>query len=412
MSLICDIIKDHKRDWKEYIEDKYPDIGFKCSERDPSLFIFKYGIGANFKDPVVCEARGIIIDVSVPKVVCFPFTKFGEYGKSYVNLNNINWKNAHIEDKKDGSLITLWWNEHMERWNFSTSGNIFAEDTLANLDNKISFEDVIESADNYDDLENAMYDGTLEKNKTYIFELTSPVNKVVINYDETTLWHIGTRNNTTEKESDDDIGIHKVFKYKVSSIDEALEFADALNRDIADSKIHGCTDEGYVVCDDNFNRVKVKSPIYLSIHNLINGGKQAKELLMKYIINNDLDISDLCNDKPDKAVYFSYYFHKYTEIKWECTNLLNLCRKLYSMNGNDNKHIASIISGTKYQKIIFKGLNNDLSFDEIIKNMKRTPEKVILSMIDDYDSSIEKSAYGIISRTIRLEIMKYPYRPM
>ena len=82
MSLICDIIKDHKRDWKEYIEDKYPDIGFKCSERDPSLFIFKYGIGANFKDPVVCEARGIIIDVSVPKVVCFPFTKFGDFYES------------------------------------------------------------------------------------------------------------------------------------------------------------------------------------------------------------------------------------------------------------------------------------------------------------------------------------------
>lgn len=96
---------------------------------------------------------------------------------------------------------------------------------------------------------------------TYMFELTSPWNQVVVQWNETKVWFIGVRDNSTGKETRfSDHELSKVFDtptvFSMRSFDDVVKAAKELPDD----------EEGYVVCDSGFRRVKVKSPRYVQLH--------------------------------------------------------------------------------------------------------------------------------------------------
>ena len=101
----------------------------------------------------------------------------------------------------------------------------------------------------------------LESGYTYMFELTSPYNKIVVPQTETRLNFLGCRNNETFEEiyfTDHPLaGVFRTPKvFLLGSLEECVSAAKELTLD----------HEGYVVCDAAFNRVKVKSPLYVSAH--------------------------------------------------------------------------------------------------------------------------------------------------
>ena len=84
-SVICKYIFDHPNDWYESL---HKDYGIRIKKED-SLAIFSYNVECDFKNPIVQEARGIIIDYEKIEVVCWPFRKFGNYTESYAD--KIDW---------------------------------------------------------------------------------------------------------------------------------------------------------------------------------------------------------------------------------------------------------------------------------------------------------------------------------
>jgi hypothetical protein len=97
---------------------------------------------------------------------------------------------------------------------------------------------------------------------TYLFELISPENRIVVNYTKQALVLLAAINKADGSELDirgipTDIEIIKQFD--IRSFDQAtkaLENASPMET------------EGFVVVDANFNRVKIKSPKYLVCHRL------------------------------------------------------------------------------------------------------------------------------------------------
>ena len=79
-SFICRFISQNPN-WETILLDQY---GVSV-RRDGNLALFKYTMECDFTDPVVQEARGIIIDVDALEVVCWPFRKFGNYNESYAD---------------------------------------------------------------------------------------------------------------------------------------------------------------------------------------------------------------------------------------------------------------------------------------------------------------------------------------
>lgn len=272
----------------EKFKDVYPNIMIKTT--DGGLAVFNYGIGADFTDPVVQEARGIIIDLIDIDVVCWPFRKFGKYDEPYAD--NIDWGSANVQEKIDGSIIKLWWSRLDSKWMWSTNSTIDANDATYNEETKESFMNIIvktpeyrkmldivsgheyEFVNNIDTIQIDRNENIMVGDITYIFELTSPDNRVVIPYTNYKMRLIGARNNRTGMEYNMMIqGIDKPMTYDLHSLKDCIEWCSNMNLDEYGTvgKIYG---EGFVVVDKYFNRIKIKSPEYMMMHGIASGDRE------------------------------------------------------------------------------------------------------------------------------------------
>ena len=246
--------------------------------RDDGYVMFKYNqVFSDFNIPLVREARGIIFRESDWECVCHPFNKFGNYGESY--CPEIDWKTASVQEKVDGSLIKFWYDNG---WHISTNGTIDA--FKANLNN-VKYQNfgqlVLDAIRKVFTDEHELFN-MLSQKCVYMFELTSPYNRVVIPYEEINLYFLGMRGMFTGFECDSEIlDISKYFKipkrYPLHSLEDVQMAANALSWD----------EEGYVVCDEYFNRVKIKSPSYVMAHYVRNNNTVNTERLIQIILDGE-----------------------------------------------------------------------------------------------------------------------------
>ena len=292
-------ITEHS-DWEALLQEKPYCITISRDVKfGHNLIMFKYSqIDSNFNEALVRECRGLILDEDTLEPVCVPFFKFGNYGESY--CPEIDWKSCWVGEKLDGSLIKMSRIGDDILW--STNGTIDAfKAPLAEQIGCIakSFGELAYFAvlDNYrkacnlsvsDHIDPGCADSWLKSivkpGFTYMFELTSPFNKVVVQWRETRLSFLGVRNNETLQEtyfSDHELkcifNTPKVFPLR--SVDDCVKAANELD----------CNNEGFVVCDKNFNRVKVKSPTYVALHHMKNNNVLSYERGIEIVRGNELE---------------------------------------------------------------------------------------------------------------------------
>lgn len=177
-----------------------------------------------------------------------------------------------MQEKIDGSIIKIWWSDEEDRWIISTNGAIFASRVEAGNAGR-SFADLV-----YEAIETrgptSYFFNSLFPGWTYTFELVGPFNRVVIDYPEPKLYFIGLRRNDTLKEADpkNSVGAHYAVEllnyvdfptsYSLKNLQDCIEAAAQMSKD----------EEGFVVRDAAFNRIKVKSPEYLIAAKVRNNG--------------------------------------------------------------------------------------------------------------------------------------------
>lgn len=225
------------------------------SVRYPNLVLFKYDqIESPPAAPIVVEARGIILDEANDwAVVARSFDRFFNVGDPHAT--EVDWDNCRVQEKLDGSLIQMYWYDN--QWLVATSGNPDAAGNVNGFDMTFetlfwdTFRATIPSV-----YEKAEFDPKL----TYVWELTSPYNKVVVQHTEAKVTLIGLRDVATGAE----LPVYPISpfvpvvrSFPLKSLSEVLA---------ACKELKGFEQEGFVVVDSNFNRVKVKSPHYVMLH--------------------------------------------------------------------------------------------------------------------------------------------------
>lgn len=260
-----------------------------------SLVMFKYNqIESDFNNEIVRECRGLILDENTFEVVSHAFDKFGNYGESY--CPEIDWKSCYVTEKVDGSICKF---VKMDNGGVLVSTNGTIDAFKANLQDQIGcpvenfgelallaiknqFNELNSDGGMVDDIE--WFKSLLDEGYTYIFELTSKYNKIVVQYGEPRLTLIGCRNNKTNQETF--FGTHplsKVFQtpkmFPLYSVNDCIEAASKLDSN----------NEGYVVVDKDFNRIKIKSPLYVQLHHLRGEGPLTYSRVIEVIRNNELD---------------------------------------------------------------------------------------------------------------------------
>lgn len=102
----------------------------------------------------------------------------------------------------------------------------------------------------------------------YMFELMGPDNRIVVYHPEAHLKLLGCRNLKTLQEIPVKeaikhfYGVEPVREFQLSSVDEIISTFETLSP---------TSQEGYVVVDASFNRIKIKSPAYVAIHHAKDG---------------------------------------------------------------------------------------------------------------------------------------------
>ena len=325
--------------------------------RDDGYIMFKYNqVFSDFSIPIVREARGIIVRESDWECVCHPFNKFGNYGESY--CPEIDWKTASVQEKIDGSLIKFW---HDNGWHISTNGTIDAfKANLNNVKYKNFGQLVLAAVYKMFPNEHEFFN-LFDPKCIYMFELVSPYNRVVIPYEKIKLYFLGIRDMRDGEEwnperSDISMFFSTPKRYPLHSLEDVQKAANALSWD----------EEGYVVCDANFNRVKIKSSAYILAHYARNNGNVSKKNLVEIILSSEIE---------EFLIYADEYKEELEEIvrHMNCVkdSSLNALKDIKSLKLTNKKEYAKVVLNyPKYiQPYLFENFNKFISWEEYSKKL-------------------------------------------
>lgn len=275
---ILDILNTYDN-WQELLAAEPYCINIKWNGE---YLLLKYNqLASDFNNPIVRECRGSIFRWSGNQwiCVCHPFDKFGNYGESYVP--ELDWKNAIVSEKIDGSLIKVWWDRY--EWHVSTNGTINAFEAYIGNENKDSttFGELFKCAIGYRYWDDFLAE--LKPYKTYMFELTSSLTQIVIPYD-LGVYYLGSRDIVTDEED----FTRPSFSCPNIKFPEVMPF-NSIEDCIAAVAKFDKNHEGLVAVDGNGNRVKIKGEEYLAAARVRNNGIITTRRIVDMVKNEQLD---------------------------------------------------------------------------------------------------------------------------
>ena len=250
-------------------------IETRTSEEYPGLNLFIYDQKDSPKDhPVVVESRGSILDSSDWSYVARTMKRFFNYGEKAAE--GLDWSTARAYEKLDGSLIHMWY--WKGSWHVSTKGSVDAATNVRGMvtgtSKPISFRDLFWATFKAQGCE--LPDDT---SKTYVFELCSPLNKVVVHYTTTEVHLLAVIDNQTGEESDPSDYPYPGPRALIVTSPEHVQ-GMLMSMD-------GAKHEGFVIRDSQCRRLKMKHPKYVYLHRL--SSKTGKGNLLTLTLMGETD---------------------------------------------------------------------------------------------------------------------------
>lgn len=251
---VKDLMSDRPADWLAILENE-----LKIHVvRDGDLASLKYNqIESPMADPLVQQCRGMVVDAERRRVIAWPYNKFWNHGEALAAP--IDWATARVLEKLDGSLMILHVRDGI--WSVASSGHPTAGGSFGS--DTRTFRDAFWQLASTLEIDTDM----LDARATYMLELCDAPNRVVVRHEAPRLVLHGARwldsgHEFTPSELHDAgnaSGLEVVREFGIGSIGQCLAAAQALDP---------LAQEGFVLVDAMFNRVKIKSPRYVILHHL------------------------------------------------------------------------------------------------------------------------------------------------
>lgn len=249
-------------------------------------------------------------------IVAYPFNRFFNYGMEDAK---IDWSdnNLRVVEKLDGTLIIFYYDDLKKEWHCATRAVPEAD---VDGGNGFTFRGLVEDAlrEQYGITSFKQLCGDISN--TYMCELTSYYNRIVVDHKCTSLTLLGARNNYSFNEIDVNslnllyakinnniVKINAVKQHPLSNIKDIVSHVEAQNP--LDS-------EGVIAIDSNFNRVKVKSAAYVSLHHTISSiGSSNRNLLTLILLEKDDDVvANLPEKLSNKLNLMKLCFNNYAKL--------------------------------------------------------------------------------------------------
>lgn len=394
---VINFIKEN-HNWKELLTaDPYNLI----VNEDADYFLIRYNqLNSDFTQQIVKECRGLIVSKKTLQPVALSFIKF--FNVQEPNAAKILWNTAKVQEKVDGSKILVWYDTINSKWRVSTSGSLDAFKANVN-DYGYTFGEVFIEALKNNDLgwseeggiywidtrdNNSIY-WILDVVKCYTFELVSPKTRVVVPYKKSDIYFTGVRSMTTLDEIDKStISWSKRFRmpkeYNIGSLKGCLEATERM----------GFDEEGFVVVDKYWNRVKIKSPAYVAAHYLRNNGVQSK--------NKILELLEI-GEKDEFLSYYPEYTNMFLEIEQARNSMLN---KISGALCDINEDLKADQKAFDEQKIIDGKIDRKKYAKKILENYKDISSFLFTFIDTDFIQYFTKTQWNKLTIDKKIEYIE------
>lgn len=318
-------------------------IKVKHYEEEGIVLLDYHMIDSPKMHPVVIECRSLILDFYTFEVVSRKFDRFFNYGETLEYYHDFDLSRSVIMEKADGSLIGVY--HHNGKWHISTRGMAFAEGEHP-MGGKF-WEKVLDAFGmSGDDFQSVF--GVFNKRLTFVFEYTSPENRIVTKYEKPEMILLSA--NDGEKEWDYETmycnlvaygvkNIRKVKTYQASDMSAVVSLANSLPD----------LQEGFVIYDPvSKKRMKVKSSLYVVAHAIRgNDSLPTKKNLLRLLFTGEL--GEFC-------AYFPEWSEKALDIQREVDNAYRELTTTWDKYKHleSQKDFALSIKGVPYNGILFQ----------------------------------------------------------
>lgn len=250
---------------------------------------------AKNSDEIACHCRGIVlaredgadIDVTVPfqaRILAFPFIRFFNYGHM-----DLVFKPQAVYEKVDGTMIVCYFDSIKNVWRVGTrnvpdGSNVFGDHgvTFHQLFEKALLEQFNHSFESFTNC--------LDMGVTYIFELMTPMNQVVVKHDKFHVCLLGGR----ELFSGNECLVNELLisAFVPTPVDHIADFAGLEGKDFFEALVVAANardpqkHEGFVILGPNMERLKIKSDSYVTYNKVQD---LTKYDVLELILNNTID---------------------------------------------------------------------------------------------------------------------------
>ena len=309
----------------------------------PNLYQFTYDqieSDGHKTNPLVIESRGVILDRDNDwSVVARPFDRFFNLGESCAA--KVDWDSSRIQEKVDGSLCIVYYYDG--NWQVATKGT---PDASGNVNGySFTFAELFWKVAKDQGVAQWLNERHWFKDTTFLFELTTMFNRVVVRHKESKLTLIGVRRiedgveMLTGWHNGDEV-LNPVRDYHFKSQEEMLQFAKNLN---------GTEGEGFVVVDKNWNRVKVKGENYLALAHMKDGFGPRR--VLEIVRNAELEeFKKYLDTFPEMQPLFDEVKGKFETFASEIEAQYETIKDISDQKEFALKAVNSKLSGALFQK--------------------------------------------------------------
>lgn len=294
------------------------------------------------ENEIVRECRALTISED-GELIARSFERFFNWGEALEITKNFEWDHPFKAwDKEDGSLIVFFY--YKGEWRVQTR-NSFAEALIEKC--PYTWRQVFYQAL---DKTSFMRHERSFRNLTFVMELCSPYNRVVREYNESTLFLLAIFHGYVElsdQHVDQTALVTNIIRPK-EHVFKHYEDAASYISEVAENDV---TFEGVVLKDSRGLRLKIKNPEHVRLARIFDNGNI---FLPKYLVP-----IMLAGELDEFAVYFPEIYKTAQEYQQKIDRALEEVNELWTKHKDkpSDKYFALGVKNSKYSSILFNARN-------------------------------------------------------
>lgn len=327
------------------LQELCDEFSIKVSQNElyPELYVLNYNqIDSPKAHPIVVECRSLVLgSVDHDKtffVVSRAFDRFFNYSE---NGYSPDISKLTCYEKLDGSLVSVF--NYKGEWVYRTKSVIMPTSQINGFDR--TWKDLIEDTLEWSEHKPPLGTETF----TYIFEVVSMENRVVVRYEDDKAYLLAKRHNVTGEYDTPSVTFSTPRKYTFSSTEECMGSVKELPN----------LEEGYVAYNEFGVPVcKIKSPAYLVAHRIKGEGLTPKRIRELVVINEQDEYLAVF---PEDVKYFTNYIESWNGVKYKCIEVMSA-----TANVINQKEFALLVKDYPYCGVLFTAKRSGKCVEKVL----------------------------------------------